>query len=119
MTNKLSERIASGENTPELDEAIARAMGWQLHGCNEAIDWIYLWKREGDAHRGNCPSYRTDIRLTLAEIERQGWLSSHTATRNDGCEFDVFNGEWCQTSERPDRNLGLAALEALLKAMGE
>jgi hypothetical protein len=117
----LSERIAAGEVSAELDVAIARVMGWEIsytppsYSTNIQKQWS---NKDGSLSFG-CPCYRTDIRLTLAEIERNGWLSSHTATRNDGCESDVFNGEWCKTATRTDRNLTLAALEALLKAMGE
>jgi hypothetical protein len=115
----LSERVATGEVSAELDEAIAKVIGWTCASDPDGMPHFLAWSNRAYLSRVLCPSYRTDIRLTLAEIERQGWLSSHTATRNDGCEFDVFNGEWCQTSERLDRNLDLAALEALLKAMGE
>jgi len=116
----LSERIVAGEASAELDEAIAMAMGWAkaVADVNETqYEW---WAREGSTlSRVGCPSYRTDIRLTLAEIERQCWDSSHITNQAEvTVEFTVWS-KAPFSAKRTDRNLTLAAITALLKAMGE
>jgi hypothetical protein len=120
----LSERIAAGEASTELDAAIAKAMGWaKVADVSEAYDeW---WAREGSSlSRDGCPCYRTDIRLTIAEIERRDWPSRHenhidAVHGRNLCAFHIFNGDEIHKATRTDLNLTLAALEALLKAMGE
>jgi DUF971 family protein len=70
---KLSERIASGENTRELHGAIATLTGWivDVYEDHQNGD-IYTWKRLEEIRRMR-PDYLTDIRLTFADINRQGW----------------------------------------------
>jgi len=116
---KLSERIAAGEVSAELDAAIAMAMGWAKEQApHNDLGVKKFWKRGKEA-RWTLPIYRTDIRLTLAEIERKGWDHSSNSDSN-GCGFVVWgdNGFYHEAT-RTDRNLDLAALDALLKAMGE
>jgi len=116
---KLSERISSGDISQEVVEAVAVALGWGLLQTYHATD---IWIKEDGSAFGDkgCPNYLTDIRLTLDEIERRGWLSSHEMYRV-GCDFTVYD---CQTlceavSRHADRNLTLAAITALLRALGE
>jgi hypothetical protein len=69
---KLSERIATGEDTTELREAIAMMIGWHTIQTGHATD---IWARASMGQIGNkiCPDYLADIRLTFADINRQGW----------------------------------------------
>ena len=108
----LSERISSGDISQEVVEAVAVALGCRVF---KGDSW-YL----PDGSIGDCPNYPADIRLTLDEIERRVWFSSHEMYRV-GCDFTVYD---CQTlceavSRHADRNLTLAAITALLRALGE
>lgn len=114
---KLSERISSGDISQEVVEAVAVALGWEYVVPSGGI--IPRWFLNGHCQTER-PNYLTDIRLTLDEIERRGWLSSHEMYRV-GCDFTVYD---CQTlceavSRHADRNLTLAAITALLRALGE
>jgi len=92
----LSERIASAtELTDKLHEECAIALGWKY----------------------DCELPKLHLGEIVAEIERRGWYhSSHSDPL--GCGF-VILGKNASYAIRKDRNLDLAALEALLQAMGE
>jgi len=94
----LSERIASAtELTDELHEECAIALGWKY----------------------DCELPKLDVAEMVAEIERKEWYHSSNSDSN-GCGFVVWGDHgFYHEATRPDRNLTLAALEALLKAMGE
>jgi hypothetical protein len=118
----LSDKIASGDTSPEVVEAVAFALGWAIYK-QEDDDWGFVreeWTHDfSDGQIYNsCPNYLTDIRLTLAEIERAGWLLSldfqHTLAW-----ASIWNGADRFLAERQDRNLALVAVTALLRAKGE
>ena len=115
---KLSERISSGDISQEVVEAVAKVLGYEFRGYRSGT-FVQIWCRDGIEVEG-CPNPLDDIRLTLDEIERRGWFSSHEMYRV-GCDFTVYD---CQTlceavSRHADRNLTLAAITALLRALGE
>ena len=116
----LSERIASGDISQEVVEAVAVALGWERAiEPDEIVCALEGWKRS-NVFVNACPNYLTDIRLTLDEIERRGWLSMHD-TLAKGCLFMVGSQDALVhgREQRPDRNLALAAITALLRALGE
>jgi hypothetical protein len=114
----LSERISSGDISQEVFEAVAVALGWTEPPSTTSTPLVRPWVR-GDVMLWHLPDYLTDIRLTLDEIERRGWWSSHWYI--DGVVFFAVHGVPHKfiESERPDRNLTLAAITALLRALGE
>jgi hypothetical protein len=118
---KLSERVAAGENTQELREDIARSLGWERMG-GSYLFWEQNCGTAAYRRSEGCPNHLADIRLTLDEIEWRGWLSSHETLDSqvhprDGCIFRVFDGSAIWKAYRVDRNLTLAAPEALLRAV--
>jgi hypothetical protein len=116
---KLSERISMGEDTPELHEAIAVLMGWCKTDMCRQDTWggrykTISWLQDGKEKYGAVsPNYLTDIRLTLAEIERRGF------------DFGIGGNEesvqvWikhCPGAVRKDRDLARCACEVLVKAL--
>jgi hypothetical protein len=111
MTDKLSERIASGENTPELREAIAVLAGWYMKATVDG------WFSGFGTWHEYLPDYLTDIRLTLADIERREWDSDHLTNQAENkCYFTIWsNAKY--PAIRTDRDLDRCACEALVKAL--
>jgi hypothetical protein len=118
---KLSERIATGEDTTELREAIAMMIGWHTIQTGHATD---IWARASMGQIGNkiCPDYLNDISFTLAEIERRGWdvdcgtdpsgASYCIITKGSDLELRVL-----ADADRKDHDLTRCACEALVIAL--
>ena len=114
VADKLSDRLAAApELADKLREECVRMLGWEFRGYQSG-SFNQIWGR-GDQESRGCP--KLDLTEIVAEIERRGWQSAHTMLGPDGCEFDVFNGQWCRTGDRRDRNIRLAALTALVMAL--
>jgi hypothetical protein len=118
---KLSERIQSGENTPELREAIAVLAGWRKAGRQDRIQYPNYYGWIGplpDAYlTEDAPDYLTNIGLTFADIDRRGWFHCSNGD-GDGCEFVVWNGgDFFNEATRKDRDLSCCACEAYVKAL--
>jgi len=118
---KLSERIASGDISQEVVEAVAVALGWaetNVLGFGES-----LWKRENGVTSGHWgfPNYLTDIRLTLDEIERRGWVIELTLWATGECSARVKRNDTAHWGSymRTTGNLAKTAITALLRALGE
>jgi hypothetical protein len=113
---KLSERISMGEDTAELREAIAVLAGWTFSPSKHA------WQHPDHGWNIHQPDYLTDIRLTLADIERRGG--------DVDCGTDPSGASYCIITkgsdlelrvladvDRKDRDLARCACEALVKAL--
>jgi hypothetical protein len=119
MTDLIQRLQDASEGSRELDAAIAKAMGWaEDQAPHNDLGIKKFWKRDKEA-QWTLPIYRSDIRLTLAEIERRGWVFHFSGGARCGYTCVVSTYPKNSVSASSDRNLDLAALEALLKAMGE
>ena len=122
----LSTRIAALTKADrEIDGAIADLLGWWPKGYTRHC--IHGSDRRYKATRGHlvsteyldCPNYTANIMHVLEECDKRGLFYGGT---NDGeawgAEFNVWNSGYdCDGVQRTDRNITLAACEALVRAV--
>jgi len=113
----LSDRISSGDISQEVVEAVAVALGWYQGGAYPGLP-TYYWRNTDDAHaperHTGCPNYPADIRLTLYEASSRG-LPVHIEANISSAMVKVGEARVV----RKDADLALAAITALLRALGE
>jgi len=118
MVSTISTRLAAATSfTDELREECARLCGWYMGEHFTGLPHYY-YRETDDRHAPErYPGLpKLDLTEIVAEIERRGWLSGHT-TSPKAVEFDVYNGMFCRTATRPDRNIQLCAMTALAMAI--
>jgi hypothetical protein len=115
MNHKLSERIQSGENTPELREAIAVVAGWIKLPQGFWVHGAF------DSSINELPDYLTDIRLTLSDIERRGMGCTVFMPSSLSPEETIHVRLWLVSKtiqvDRMDRDLARCACEAYVRAL--
>ena len=113
----LSDRIAAGDTSQEVVEAVARALGWEQSEITDPVIGVEkLWQREGVVRM--LPNYITDIRLVMEEAFKRSFSVSMEAGK-DFAIVDMRPSGRVLRVVRPDANLTLAAITALLRALGE
>lgn len=111
----LSTRLSAATSMmPELREELARMCGW----VNEGYSWAAgtdIWTGD-DATVIGCPTL--DLTQIVDEIRRKGWFPM-IDIKPWGVTVLVLDADMGQVarSERPDRNIQLAAATALALAL--
>ena len=118
---KLSTRIAAlTKGDRQIDAEIADLLGWWPESYRDKRD-AGKYQRFDMARCGvlRCPNYTANIMHVFEECDKRGWFYGGT---NDGeawgAEFNVWNSGYdCDGVQRTDRNITLAACEALVRAV--
>ena len=119
----LSSRIAALTGASrDLDAEIADLLGWWRERVwkVEIQEAIEVFTATGVVIQ--CPNYTTNIMHGFEECDKRGWFYGGTNESENlarGAEFDVWNNESeiLERVQRTDRNVTLAACEALVRAV--
>ena len=119
----LSSRIAGLTSASrEIDAEIADLLGWWPSTRLESSDAGGYRRFYSDRGVIQCPNYTANIMHVFDECDKRGWFyggTNESCSPAIGAEFDVWNNEnqLYEHVQRDDRNITLAACEALVRAV--